>query len=274
MTAGVSAVDVLARYEDLPSRAGAASRVLILADDVDTNAVDLANVIGTDPAFTARVITLANSAYYGLSGRVGTLHYAISVIGFRTIRSMAVTLAAGLEKPDAVPKGFWEQAATAASAGNMLAPAFGANAGDAFSLGLLHTLGSALLHQCRPLPQLCLPFPTDQHEVDEQELELYGIGHAEAGAQVLAAWRFPSRLCDLIAFHHSVPLPDAAPLERVLHAARALSNIVLAPESDLEKSTNSLIWLSEGRLGSSDIEPLAAELAEHSQALLNGLRPS
>ncbi|SDI80844.1 HD-like signal output (HDOD) domain, no enzymatic activity [Frankineae bacterium MT45] len=264
----ITAVDVLARFEDLPSRAGAATRVLVLADDADTTATDLAHAIGTDPAFAALVISLANSAYYGLGGRVTTLHYAVSVIGFQTIRSLAVTLAAGLDNPKSVPAGFWEQAATAAAASNLLAPMLGASAGDAFSLGLVHTLGSALLHQHSPLPALCLPFPDDAYELDVKERELYGIGHAAAGAQVLAGWRFPERLCTLIAGHHSPPLPNAAPLERVLHASRALSDLVLSADPNRERIEHSLVWMSEGRIAPSDVDALARDLERDAESLL------
>ncbi len=95
----------------MPARAGAAARVLAITDDPEASIGDLVNAVGADPALAAKILTLANSAYYGLSRRVGTLQYAISVIGFQTVRALAVPVCAGLDGPNAVPAGFWEGAA-------------------------------------------------------------------------------------------------------------------------------------------------------------------
>ncbi len=256
----------------VPARAGAATRVFLLVDDPDARVADLVQAIGSDPAFTSRVLALANSAYYGLSGRVGTLPYAVSVLGFQTIRALAVSIAAGLDRPGAVPPGFWEQAATAATAATVVAPVFGADAHDAFCLGLLHTLGAALLHQQHPLPRLCLPLPEDPDELHRHERELYGVGHAEAGAAVLASWSFPARLCELIRCHHEVPLPDAAPLSRTLHAARTLADLALLPDPGTGRAHGTLQRLSEGRLTDLEVGPLVVRVRDRSAALLDGLR--
>lgn len=256
----------------LPSRTGAAARVLMVVDDPESGVADVANAVGADPALASKTMALANSSYYGLSGRVGTLHYAISVLGFQTIRALAVSIAAGLDKPNAVPPGFWEQAATSATAGGLIAPFVGASAPDAFCAGLLHTLGSALLHQQHPLPALCLPYPEDNEDFAVTELELYGIGHAEIGAQVLATWSFPPHLCSLIAGHHDVPLPDATPLDRALHAARTLTDLALNSDADGLRARSTLSRLSDGKLGIEQVDPLVALITEKSQVLLSGLQ--
>lgn len=256
----------------LPPRAGAATRVLTLVDDPDAGVAQLAQAIGADPAFASRVLALANSTYYGLSGRVGTLHYAISVVGFQTIRALAVSIAAGIDDPSGIPDGFWEQAALAATAAGIVAPLIGANAPDAFCVGLLHTLGAALLHQQHPLPQLCLPAPVDGNALEQRELALYGIGHAAAGAEVLSAWHFPERLCALVATHHEVPLPDADPLTRTLHAARTLADVALSEHADQARAESTLQRLTEGRLSPGQLPPLLERVTEQSAALLDGLR--
>jgi HD-like signal output (HDOD) protein len=264
-------------HDGLSARADAASRVLSLAEDPNAGIADLADAIGTDPMFTSRVIALANSAYYGLSSRVGTLEYGISVLGFQTIRAMAVPIAAGLDSAGTAPAGFWEQAAMAATAANMIAPTVGAKAPDAFCVGLLHTLGSALLHQQHPLPMLCLPYPADtdtstgDDELNRLELELYQVGHADAAAHVLTAWHFPATVCDLIAAHHSVPLPDATPLTRALHAARALTDLALAEQPDVIRAQCTIQRLTEGKVSQAQIEPLVEQLRVRAAVLLAGI---
>ncbi len=263
---------VLLTPRRVPARAGAVTRVLLMIDDPEVGASEVAAAVGADPALAARAMALANSAYYGLSGRVGTLKYAISLLGFQTIRALAVALAAGLNEPNAVPAGYWDQAATAASAANLLAPVFGASAPDAFCAGLLHTLGSALLHQQGPPATLCLPFPGNDAEFDETERAIYGIGHAEAAAELLESWRFPDRLCALIAEHHEVTLPDASPLSRTLHAARTLTDLALRPDADASVAGVVLTRLSEGNLLGHQVDQLVGQIRAQTDSLLGGLR--
>lgn len=268
----VDAVDtLLARHEQLPARAQAAARVLQLCDDPDTSAQQLARAIGTDPVFAAKVLRVANSSYYGLSGRVSTLPFAVSVVGFQTVRSLAVVAAAGLDDPDATPRGFWEGAALSATAAEVLAPLLDADTGDAFSLGLLHTLGSALLHQHRPLGLVCLPQPDDVDALLEAETAAYGTTHEVVGARVLSMWHFPDRVCALIARHHEALLPDASPLERTLHAARAVADGLLR-DTVPDPADASIAWLTDGLVTADELPALFERVRERAGALLDGLQ--
>jgi HD-like signal output (HDOD) protein len=266
-----SVAEVLVERE-VPARAGAAVRVLTIADDPDASLADLVNAVGADPALAAKVLTLANSAYYGLSRRVGTLQYAISVIGFQTVRALAVPICAGLDGPNGVPPGFWEQAANNATAAYLIAPALGASAPDGFCVGLLHTLGSALLHQRHPLPALCAPPPVDEEGFNRSEIALYGIGHAEAGARLLESWRFPEHLCALVSGHHDVPLPDAVPLARTLLAARITAGLCIDEGADQVRAETTLLRLSDGELTQPRVSALVDKVRQQSEALLAGLR--
>jgi HD-like signal output (HDOD) protein len=268
-----AAAIILARHEHLPPRAAAAARVLQLADDPDTSAQDLARAMGTDPVFAARVLRVANSTYYGLSGRVSHLPFAVSVIGFQAVRSLAVVAAAGLDTPDGAPEGFWRAAALTATGAELVAAMIGADTGDAFCVGLLHTIGAALLHQHQPLAALCLPESADPRALVAAEEERYGIGHDRLGARVLAAWHFPEHVSDLIGRHHDPVLPDASPLERSLKAARSLADQLLLDRAPTPAQQGQLAWLTEGRIGEGDLPGVLERMADRSAALLDGLVP-
>jgi HD-like signal output (HDOD) protein len=256
----------------LPARAGAAARVISIIDDAESGIGLLVNAIGADPALAAKVLTVANSAYYGLSRRVGSLQYAISVVGYDTVRALTVPILAGLDDPSAVPTRFWEQAASAAVAGQLTATILDANPADAFCAGLLHTIGSALLHQQSPLPSLCLPLVDDEQAFIRTEIEQYGVSHAEVGAQALVKWRFPPHLIELVADHHEVSLSDAQPLARVLQAARLLTDLNLAGDRNRIRNISSLLRLSEGELTEPRVASLVEQVQQQSEALLVGLR--
>lgn len=264
---------LLARHEQLPPRAAAAARVLQLADDPDTSAKDLARAMGTDPVFAARVLRVANSTYYGLSGRVSTLPLAVSVVGFQAVRSLAVVAAAGLDNDDGAPEGFWRAAALVATGSELVAAMIGADAGDAFCLGLLHTIGAALLHQHQPLPALCLPEAEDAGALVAAERARYGISHDELGARVLAAWHFPEHVCALIGRHHEPLLPDSPALERALHTGRLLADHLLVDRPVNPTWCAEIGWLTQGRIGEFDLPGVLDRMSERAAALLDGLTP-
>jgi HD-like signal output (HDOD) protein len=268
-----AAAILLAKHEQLPPRAAAAARVLQLVDDPDTGALDVARAMGTDPVFAARVLRVANSTYYGLSGRVSTLPFAVSVIGFQAVRGLAVVAAAGLDDPAGAPNGFWQVAAMSATAAELVAPMVGADPGDSFSVGLLHTLGAALLHQHQALPALCLPEGDQIEELLRVERERYGVTHDQLGARVLSAWHFPAHICALIARHHEQVLPDSAPLERALHASRLMTDHQLSGGELSVLHGSQLSWLTDGRLGEAELKALLERMVDRSSALLDGLQP-
>ena len=272
MTADATTI-LLARHEQLPPRAAAAARVLKLADDPDASAQDLARAIATDPVFAARVLRVANSSYYGLSGRVSTLPFGVSVIGFQAVRSLAVVAAAGLDDPDGAPPGFWRAAALSATGAELVAPLVGAEPGDAFCVGLLHMIGAALLHQHQALEGICLPAPDDPEQLLVDERERYGISHDQIGARVLAAWHFPEHVCSLIGRHHEAVLPHADPLDRALCVARVLGQSLLREEPPTPADVALLAWLTEGRLTEADLPGVLERMADRSAALMDGLVP-
>ena len=210
----------------------AAIQVMTAIDDPNAAAPKVAAAVETDPAFAAQVMRLANSAFYGVSGRVANTGFAVTVIGFSAIRSLAAVSAAGLDHGDRPkPDGFWFHAAAAAAGCSTVAHRFGVPKGDAFAAGLLHDLGSALLHGFDPAThqRLIARHGSDGRELAAAEVETFGIGHDAVTARVLAAWRFPEALVDAVAVHHSDE-PGAAPFARTVWTGDILARLVEQPD--------------------------------------------
>lgn len=212
--------------ERLPASRAVAVRLVQVLDDPHAGAPEAAAVLSADPALTARVLRVANSVYYGLSGRVSTLTFAVTVVGFATVRSLAVVGAAGIGGDD-VPAGFWRRSAAVAEATALVARRSGGGTAEAFSTGLLHELGSALLWRtdraryaavvrdaARPGRSLALA----QHRE-------YGATGAALGGEVLRCWHFPAEICDAIARRHDVVDRTAPPLARALQAGVVLCDL-------------------------------------------------
>ncbi|HEX2805124.1 MAG TPA: HDOD domain-containing protein, partial [Kineosporiaceae bacterium] len=140
-------------------------------------------------------------------------------------------------------------------------------------VGLLHTIGAALLHQHQALPAMCLPEGDGIEELLRIERERYGVTHDQLGARVLSAWHFPAHICALIARHHEQVLPDATPLERALHAGRLMADHQLSGHELTMMQESQLSWLTEGRLTDVELPALLERMVDRSTALLDGLQP-
>nr|WP_246316132.1 HDOD domain-containing protein [Kineococcus aurantiacus] len=184
----------------MPAHRPVAAKVIAEADDHRSDARSLGRTLSADPALVAKVLRLANSAYFGLSGRVSAPAFAVTVVGFSTVRSLAVSAMAGLDEVPEALEGFWERSVLTAVAAAEFAPRLGAKAPDAFSVGLLARLGQALLVRCDPVeyPRL-VAGAADREELLAAENRRYGAHHTRVSAEALAAWAFPDDLAQALA---------------------------------------------------------------------------
>jgi HD-like signal output (HDOD) protein len=178
----------------------------MLADpDVDQRAV--AGVIEQDPAVSARVLQIVNSAFFGLSQPIAGLTQAVLHLGIEAIKNLVFT--AELFRSFPVRNGFsvdllqqhsYLTAKIAASIVNGHS-----KAQDAFTAALLHDVGklvmaSKLPGQFAEAMRLCLQSARPLHEVERQ---LHGFTHAEAGAYLLGLWGLPYPIVEAVAHHHA-----------------------------------------------------------------------
>ncbi|MBT1064800.1 HDOD domain-containing protein [Bowmanella sp. Y26] len=77
----------------LPTLPAIALKVRRTADDPEVNLNKMADVIGQDPALSARIIKISNSAYMGRTVKVETIHQAVTRIGLRQVKNIATALA-------------------------------------------------------------------------------------------------------------------------------------------------------------------------------------
>jgi putative nucleotidyltransferase with HDIG domain len=264
MSAVAASTPLLIRQlERLPANPTAAVRVLWLTDDPSSSSEDLAVAVNSDPMLTARIMQMANSAYYGLSGRVPSSAFAITVLGFSAVRTMAAAAAAGaLEGRDAVPPGFWAHAAATAAAAALVADRVGASRTEAFSLGLLHDLGRGLLHRidAERYADVTATVATGALPLIDAERESFGTDHVEAMRRVLEAWRFPSSFVEAIARHHDDPATATSPLGRALVAGEALAIAADPGDTGCGEHIDQGAAFAVGCIRAEDVDGLVAQV--------------
>lgn len=232
MTAGIGtdaggrAAALVEELTQLPVQHLVAARLLAMLDGESPEAGELGKLIAADPALSAQVIRLANSAAYGLRNKTGSASRAVMVLGFGTVRALAAGAAFGLfgEKGKAAPDGFWPHSVATAAAATVVARRVGCSAGEAFSAGMLHDLGTALLfrHAPRRYDAAARQAVTRPDELLELETVELGMTHPEVGGAVLAAWHFTPEFVEAVANHHG-PFEGTCLLTRVVAAGEALA---------------------------------------------------
>jgi putative nucleotidyltransferase with HDIG domain len=171
---------------------------------------------------TARVLRLANSAFYGFARRIGSITEAVILLGFKAIRG--IVLAAAVSDimnrnidGYALPKGeLWRHSQAVAIAARVIAKKVKfANMDLAFTAGLMHDIGKIILDQAMQESYQEVVDLVDQEEITflEAENAILGFDHALIGGKVVEKWRFPPELVDAITYHHS---PEGAENNKML----------------------------------------------------------
>ena len=262
---------LLLELEQLPPARAAALRVVRIVDDPASGAVDVAAAAASDPALTTRMLRMANSAYYGLSGRVSSASFAVTVIGFATVRSLAAVSAAGFVGDGDLPPGFWARGSATAAGTALVAARVGADPAEGFCVGILHDLGTALLYRHDPgVHGGLMAQASPQEPVHLLEQARYGGTHASLCADVLSSWHFPDELCAAIGRHHEQPGVGAAPLRRALQGGIALAALAdgSASPSDLEVGAA----LEAALVPTRERSVLVGQVRREAEELLSALR--
>ena len=207
-------IEVLKLHE-LPAVPAVAHQFIQAVEDPDIEVRQIAAIIERDPALTARIVGLANAAYFGVSERVTTVEEAIfKVLGINTAKSLALSIVlSGPLRPDRCPgfdlERYWWTAVLAATIGQRLAPFVragdGANNGEAYLGGLLHGLGLLAMAHLYPGLMgevLAESGPQDRHALLQREQEAFGVDHRQVGGWLGRKWHLPEPVTAVI-IHHS-----------------------------------------------------------------------
>jgi len=189
-----------------------ASKIMSIAEDnLDISFKDLEEMIRIDPMLTAKILKIANSALYARQNKILNLQMAISLLGFKTIKSLVILLTASKFSKELknrkILNSFWKHSiATAFIAKNILLRRKDhRNEEIVFIAGLLHDIGQVALFQ--RYPNDYSRFFTDQNtlaSVEELEKSLFGTDHRELGGFILDKWNFPDVYSDVAREHGSI----------------------------------------------------------------------
>jgi len=215
---------------ELPSLPGAVSRLQQVLNDPGSGAVEAAECLAADPGLTTRLLALANSAFYGFSGKVATIPQAVALLGFHSLWELAFTSGfVGVFRQAARgpvdPMRFWRHSLRAAMATRRLGRHVqDGGLGEAYVAALLHDIGMVTLGLACPQEygavQAMVPGGPERIRT---ELELLGLHHGEAGALLCESWKLPDSIRAVVRHVHD---PGSDPPHSSLLQIVALAEVL------------------------------------------------
>jgi len=202
---------LFARISEVSTLPAVAMRIIQVANDSSTGAADLLDAVQYDAALAARIVRTVNSSYYSMQNKVADLKLAITLLGFKEIRNLAMTayvaqlFKKGQGHGSYTREGLWNHMIGVAVVSRQIAEVSRKAAPrEAYLAGLLHDIGYILIDQYlnKPFGEV-VDSVTEENNHLEVEKEILGFDHGALGAYVGEQWRLPDHLVATIRHHHN-----------------------------------------------------------------------
>ena len=219
---------ILRGLVELPPMPNIILKAREIMEDPGSSLKDLAGVIEHDQAIVARVLALANSAYYGLSGLVSSIQHASILLGQKTLGEL-ITIAASSQLLSKKLKGYmllpgdlWKHSLAVALGSRIIAEKRNAECiEDAFIAGLLHDAGKIILdpYVVERKRAFKKALGNGQPKFIDAEKEVLGFDHAEVMSRAVRFWRYPENQSTAIRYHHYPSRADDSEMAFIIHLA-------------------------------------------------------
>lgn len=202
---------MLARVDELPRLPKAISELLEAVNNEKSTIKDISDKISQDQLVSARVLRMANSAYFGRSREVGSIDEAVIRLGMQKLRTLVIASAvvSAVTAPEGIDMAeFWGHTfEVACHAQEMAKRCDNVEVDQAFTCAILHNIGDLLIATIAPeqAKQINIAIASGSDK-SETELEILGYEAAELGAKLAETWKFPPVLVAGIRFQNNPTL--------------------------------------------------------------------
>lgn len=207
---------VYSKIDDLPPLPSTVTRVLSITAAPESSADDLMQAITPDQTMCATILKVANSAAFGIPGKVSTMERAVMVLGFDEVKNIVIGKAIfssfpQLNKTTIQGVGvFWEHAFTCGITAKIIGEYYRLSPSELFVCGLIHDIGKLVLLMAYPneYPLLQEHSPANHFHSMGSEATQYGISHDRVGLKLAEHWNLPPQLKSAIGYHHNPAAAD------------------------------------------------------------------
>lgn len=259
---------IVGRIRSVPAMPATAARLLPLLSDPAADTRRVEEVLRYDPGLTADLLKIANSAYFGLPARVGSVRQAVLLLGWKRLLQLVMTLSmSGLMRQPLpgydLPRGaLWRHSVAVSVAADRLIARLQMPDGDAvFTAALLHDVGKIVLAQfVREEVGRIEALVAKGLSFDVAETVVLGVNHAVIGGKVLEAWALPPGLVEAVRLHHD---PESCArdcrVSDLVHVANAIGGRLDAEDRGIAPPEASPEVLDRVGLGVQEFEDLTRE---------------
>jgi HD-like signal output (HDOD) protein len=196
---------VLAKLGALPALPATYGRLSELTANSDVSLDEVASVVERDPAITANVLKIINSAYFGLPRRVASVRETVKYLGIQPLKNIVLTVEVfeGMASGKTAKSLQMDALARACAMRELLGRTPMAEA--AFAAGILAHIGQLLIATRLPVDMQALMRDQSGRLQEELERERLGCAHSEIGGALLSLWNMPAALVEAVTLHHTAP---------------------------------------------------------------------
>jgi putative nucleotidyltransferase with HDIG domain len=202
--------EIVAKLDDLPTLPAVVYELNRVINDPMASTGDVEKIMANDVSLTAKVLRLANSAYYAIPGGVSSLQRAIAYIGYDTINQLALSasIIKSLNSPSNAGfdvREFWKHSLAVAMASEVIAKQVNYKTpSDLFTCGLVHDMGKVALLIIAPEQFVATINYAHENKLGifESEDTLGFARHTQVGFELALKWRLPYQIQVAIGNHH------------------------------------------------------------------------
>jgi putative nucleotidyltransferase with HDIG domain len=195
----------------------------------------VAEILRSDPATSAKLLRLVNSPYFGIPGGVSDVARAIPFVGFNTLYQLVLRIGVldtlGTQSAATEGRALWIHSLTVGTIARELAAEVKCNeAGACFTAGLLHDMGKIALAKVEPA-KLAAAFRTMRDEgitLEAAEKRHGLVPHDKVGSMLARQWKFPAMLATPIEQHHAIHKSELR--DRIVPHLRTITEVVASAD--------------------------------------------
>jgi len=257
------------RIKNLPTIPMIAQEILGVVSKDLTSVDKIEKIVENDPAISAKIMSVANSAFFGVTTPAKTLNSAIMRVGFDNVKNIALgislmtVLGNGKQGKSIDYQRIFNHSITVGFVARIIAKKLKMSTSEEVLMdGLLHDIGFLVLNRYFPdnYLKVMTAFEKGEPLLDAEKVVL-DFTHAEIGGWLAEQWKLPATVIDSTRYHHSPSLAKKNVKQiAVIHLADyiASNNILSAternPDYPLDEAAFEILGMSEDNLRNIETE--------------------
>lgn len=258
-------------------------RIKTVIYDPDSTMTDVSDVLSHDPAICARMLKVANSAFFGVPSRVETVKAAVRLLGTEQVHNLvlAATITRSFSDiPDNLisMEDFWVNSVRCGLLGKLLAEKCNSTDSERFFVGnLLHDMGHLIMYQTVPdeCQEALITARQNNRPLYLVERELIGCDYGQVASELMQSWNFPENWVQATRYQNEPGEAQAFAFDAsIMHLASRLKDIEdHAGESAIDLTTiDPVAWEVTGLSGDT-VEPVLAAADEQLGSAMEAFFP-